>query len=89
MNRTWIASLMLAALLAGPGCAPDRVVTKPEPSEPPPPPAAVSTETPSEEEQAASIAWLDTPLTDAVTGEQFQLSDFKGKPVLLHAFAAW
>lgn len=88
MSRTWIAGLVLAALITVPGCAPDRVVSEPESSEPPPP-ATVSTETPVEEQPTASIAWLDTPLTDAVTGKEFRLSDFKGKPILLHAFATW
>ena len=88
MNRAWIAGLLLAALLAVPGCAPDGVVTEPESSDPPPP-AAASTETPVAEEQGASIAWLDTPLTDAVTGKEFRLSDYRGKPILLHAFATW
>lgn len=87
MNRTWMAGLLLAALLAPAGCAADEVITKPESEEPPP--AAVATETAAEEDQASSIAWLDTPLTDAVTGKEFRLSDYKGKPVLLHAFAAW
>lgn len=87
MKRTWIASISLVALFVVSGCAPDRVVTAPQPS--PVPPSATSTEAPVEAAPAASIAWLDTPLTDAVTGKQFRLSDYKGKPVLLHAFAAW
>ena len=37
----------------------------------------------------SQIAWLDTPLVDAVTGESFRVSDLKGEPVLLHAFAVW
>jgi hypothetical protein len=60
-------------------------VTSTETSAAQAPPADV----PPVEALPASIAWLDTPLTDAVTGKQFRLSDYKGKPVLLHAFAAW
>jgi len=72
------------------GCAPDRVVTAPEPQPTPPPATTPETEPPAgETPEASAIAWLDTELTDAVTGEQFRLSDYKGKPVLLHAFAAW
>ena len=35
------------------------------------------------------LAWLDYELTDAITGETFRISDYKGTPVLLHAFAVW
>jgi hypothetical protein len=38
---------------------------------------------------ASEIAWLDTELTDVVTGERYRISDFQGRPVLLHAFAVW
>lgn len=87
MRRTWIASLSLVALFVVSGCAPDRVATAPQPT--PTAPSAISTETPGEAAPSVSIAWLETPLTDAVTGKQFRLSDYKGKPVLLHAFAVW
>ncbi len=87
MRRIWIAIISLVALFVVSGCAPDRVATAPEPS--PAPPSATSTEAPGEAVPSASIAWLETPLTDAVTGKQFRLSDYKGKTVLLHAFAAW
>lgn len=87
MRRTWIASISLAALFVATGCASDRVVTTPQPSSVPP--SATSTETPEPAAPSASIAWLDTPLTDAVTGKEFRLSDYKGKPILLHAFATW
>lgn len=87
MSRLWIAATVLAALLLASGCAPDRVVTAPEPQ--PAPPATTPDSPENEAPEASSIAWLDTELTDAVTGEKFRLSDFKGKPVLLHAFAAW
>lgn len=50
-------------------------------------PAAPEATEPSADE--SQIAWLDTPLVDAVTGERFRVSDLKGEPVLLHAFAVW
>jgi len=87
VRRLWIATLVLAVLTAAWGCAPNRVVNAPDSGAPSTP--ASPTEEPGSEPSAAEIAWLDTPLTDAVTGEQFRLSDFKGKPVLLHAFAVW
>lgn len=87
MKRTWIVSLSLAAVFVLSGCAPGRMVTAPQPD--PEPPSAISSETQGQGAQSSSIAWLDTPLTDAVTGKQFRLSDFKGRPVLLHAFAVW
>lgn len=97
MRRSWVAGILLTALFVVSGCAPDRVATAPPPN--PSPPSVTSTETsaaqapsaevPPVEALPASIAWLDTPLTDAVTGKRFRLSDYKGKPVLLHAFAAW
>ncbi len=37
----------------------------------------------------SAIAWLDTELTDVVSGETYRLSDFKGTPILLHSFAVW
>lgn len=61
------------------------------PETPSPAPAPVSTEavTPPSGESAAAVSWVNVPLTDAVTGEKFTLADYKGKPVLLHAFAVW
>jgi cytochrome oxidase Cu insertion factor (SCO1/SenC/PrrC family) len=87
VRRLLIACIALAVLAAGWGCTPARVVTAPDPG--PTSPPATSTETPGSQPSPAGIAWLDTPLTDAVTGTQFRLSDYKGKPVLLHAFAVW
>jgi hypothetical protein len=95
VRLSWIASISLVALFVASGCAPDRVVTAPTPS--PTPPAASSTEAspeaateaPPEAAPASAIAWLDTPLTNTVTGKEFRLSDYKGKTVLLHPFAAW
>ncbi len=79
--------MSIAALFVVCGCTSDRVVTAPQPSDIPP--SATSTEMPEPTAPSASIAWLDTPLTDAVTGKEFRPSDYRGKPILLHAFAAW
>ncbi len=87
MRRLLIVSAVLAVLVAAWGCAPNREVTAPDSGAPSTP--ATQPQEPGSEPSAAGIAWLDTPLTDAVTGEQFRLSDFKGKPVLLHSFAVW
>lgn len=38
---------------------------------------------------SSAYAWLDTRLTDAVTGESFRISDFAGEPVLIQGFAVW
>lgn len=38
---------------------------------------------------AATPSWMDIELVDAVTGETFKISDFKGKPILLETFAVW
>jgi hypothetical protein len=35
------------------------------------------------------LGWVDTALTDAVTGETFRISDFAGEPVLVEGFANW
>ena len=45
------------------------------------------TSTPTSPDEAS--AWMDIPLTDVTTGEEFRISDFKGKPVLLESFAVW
>ena len=42
-----------------------------------------------EVDMSSNAAWLDTELTDAVTGEVFKISDFAGEPVLIQAFAVW
>jgi hypothetical protein len=39
--------------------------------------------------EEAELAWLDTELVDAVTGESFRISDFAGEPVLVQGFAVW
>lgn len=52
-------------------------------------PAQTATQTPGASTQDSSRAWLDAELTDVSSGKKFRLSDFKGRPVLLHAFAVW
>lgn len=91
--RATLARLITAATLAlsVSGCAtapePDPTPTVPPVSqEPTPAPSEAPTQVAPE---PSSIAWLDTDLTDAATGRRFRLSDYKGKPVLLHAFAVW
>ncbi len=37
----------------------------------------------------APSPWMHIELTDALTGETFKISDFKGTPVLLETFAVW
>lgn len=81
-----------AAALTLCACAPagDEVSQPAEPSvvatEPGQPPAP---EQEQPEVSPSAYEWLDTELTDAVTGAKFRLADFKGEPVLLHAFATW
>jgi cytochrome oxidase Cu insertion factor (SCO1/SenC/PrrC family) len=78
----------LLGMLVLTGCAGGQVAATEAPS---PEPAPVSTEAvvPSSGQPAAVVDWVNVPLTDAVTGEKFTLADYKGKPVLLHAFAVW
>ncbi|MFQ5826336.1 MAG: TlpA family protein disulfide reductase [Dehalococcoidia bacterium] len=38
---------------------------------------------------APAPAWMDISLTDVSTNQEFRISDFKGKPVLLESFAVW
>lgn len=89
--RLVICSVLLAGVVTS-GCSSSRVVTGTTPDASSPSAADTTTPDPASGptgDQASTIGWLDTPLTDAVTGESFRLSDYKGKPVLLHAFAAW
>ncbi len=44
---------------------------------------------PAQPDDPAGLAWLDTELTDVVTGETFRISDFAGRPVLIKSFAVW
>lgn len=41
------------------------------------------------EEVESAQAWMDIELKDVRTGEQFKVSDFKGRPILLEVFAVW
>lgn len=36
-----------------------------------------------------SSDWKSTELKDVTTGKTFQISDFKGRPILLESFAVW
>jgi hypothetical protein len=73
------------------GCSTTPEVTNPEPPPAETPGGAPDDPAPSADSpgEPSSRAWLDTELTDVSTGETFRLSDFKGRPVLLHAFAVW
>jgi len=86
---TWLKALIAAVLGAVlvTGCA-----SAPPPPATPEPPATEQTapEQPAQEPvQPSSRAWMDAELTDVSTGRTFKISDFKGRPVLLHAFAVW
>ena len=87
--RFLITILLATTLLVGCSTTPEATNPEPPPGETPggatddPAPPADSPSEPS------SRIWLDTELTDVSTGETFRLSDFKGRPVLLHAFAVW
>ena len=83
-----VVALVLMLVLAVPGCTSAPVAER-EPDAPVGGDGAEIPATPPAEESPSDLAWLDTPLTDAVTGEQFRLTDYKGTPVLLHAFAVW
>lgn len=80
---------LVAALVVASGCAPaDPVPDAPSeqvPSQSQPESPATDAGAPASDE----IAWIGTELTDAVTGEPIRLRDYKGTPVLLHAFAVW
>lgn len=43
----------------------------------------------SQAPQTGKPAWMDIQLKDVATGNNFKISDFKGKPVLLESFAVW
>lgn len=88
MRRTLaliVAGTLAASVLAG--CAPQPA--EPEPSAPPSETTSPTPEATTPQGDASAYAWLDTELTDAVTGEKFRLADRKGEPILLHAFAVW
>lgn len=55
-------------------------------------PAEAMTETPADamgDKMMESPAWFGVPLTNVKTGEQFMVSDFKGKVVLVESLAMW
>lgn len=79
--RTIMIGVVLTAVTVT-GCGGGRPTSVP-PASPP------STNGDSAPAAAGDLAWLELELTDAVTGERFRLSDHRGEPVLLHAFAAW
>ncbi|MDZ4168111.1 MAG: hypothetical protein U1E26_00455 [Coriobacteriia bacterium] len=93
--RMILAFATLLIAVVGIGCtpSPEPVAQVPTvPSEPATDTAAPDTAEPDPaptSPPASQIAWLDTELEDAVTGKQFRLADYKGKPVLLHSFATW
>ncbi len=80
--RSTLIAVVLLCLIALVACTSDGTTTVDDPSTDVPDTGAPAT--PSE-----TVAWLDTELTDVVTGEMYSLSDFKGTPVLLHSFAVW
>lgn len=79
-----LALSMLAGCLAA--------ESEPDVSEP-----DVPSETPALDEQdsadgeqpATQFAWADIELTDVLTGENFRIADFRGKPVIVKTFAVW
>lgn len=42
-----------------------------------------------EEMGVEAVSWKEAELVDVITGEQFKISDFAGKPILLESFAVW
>lgn len=95
MNRITTLGVLLASALLATACAAPPADTPV--AETPSTPATESAPTtgdpapkpPPEPPAKAKYVWLDTELTDAVSGKEFALSDFKGRPVLLHPFAVW
>lgn len=87
-----VFSVFVLLMLVAVGCSPEPAAEPVSPpAESPDPPAAeepVPSE-PSEPTEPSAIAWLDTELVDVQTGETFRISDFKGRPVLVKAFAVW
>lgn len=41
------------------------------------------------DESGADSGWLDAVLKDVSSGEEYRISDFAGKPVLVESFAVW
>ena len=78
MKRMLIAALLLAATLAacGPQPEPRQVITP-------------ITQPDTNSQDNPQTGWLNTPLTDVMTSEQFTISDYAGEPVLIESFAVW
>ena len=58
--------------------------TPPAPTSPPPAPAPVPAPAPQ-----PARPWMNIELTDVITGQNFKISDFQGKTVMLESFAVW
>ncbi len=41
------------------------------------------------QEPPSTPAWMEIKLTDVNSGQEFRISDFKGKPITLESFAVW
>lgn len=52
-------------------------------------PLSVTEENPAASPTNSAPAWVSTPMTDAVTGKDIKVSDFKGKVVLVEGMATW
>lgn len=86
-----VGAVLTVAVLLG-GCATPQASAPTTPAEPAAPDdGAPGAAEPDAEPapQSGVAAWSRVVLTDAVTGDRFRLSDLKGEPVLLHAFAVW
>lgn len=46
-------------------------------------------DSPQDGTTSVELAWLDTELTDAVTGEPFTMRDVADGPLLIQGFAVW
>jgi thiol-disulfide isomerase/thioredoxin len=81
MNRNSPLTVMLAWLVClVTACAPIQPVAVPSAAVP------IADATPI---SSAPPAWVDTDLTDAVTGKSFKIDDYKGKVVLVDGIATW
>lgn len=80
---------LLAIILSGcspPGGAPAEGMVSPEMV---PTPQTMLEEPPSDQEAPQVAAWLQAPLTDVRSGEEFTLADFQGRVVLVEMMAVW
>tara|TARA_Y100000034_G_C6720267_1_gene318628 strand:+ start:161 stop:733 length:573 start_codon:yes stop_codon:yes gene_type:complete len=83
MDKKPIYFLIIFALIFIVGCSSSQPVQTGTPT--------VETNTPSTENSPPITppAWMDIELKDIKTGNNFKISDFKGKNVLLESFAVW